>query len=42
VHRIGRTGRAGRSGTAVSLVHHAEQGALKRTERSCARRCRST
>ncbi|WP_034177470.1 DEAD/DEAH box helicase, partial [Burkholderia ambifaria] len=33
VHRIGRTGRAGRSGTAVSLVHHAEQGALKRIER---------
>ena len=33
VHRIGRTGRAGRSGIAVSLVHHAEQGALKRIER---------
>jgi superfamily II DNA/RNA helicase len=33
VHRIGRTGRAGRSGVAVSLVHHAEQGALKRIER---------
>ncbi|KMY86838.1 ATP-dependent RNA helicase [Candidatus Paraburkholderia calva] len=33
VHRIGRTGRAGRSGTAVSLVHHAEMGALKRIER---------
>ena len=33
VHRIGRTGRAGRTGTAVSLVHHAEQGALKRIER---------
>ena len=33
VHRIGRTGRAGRSGTAVSLVHHAEQGTLKRIER---------
>ncbi|MDR5738609.1 MULTISPECIES: DEAD/DEAH box helicase [unclassified Caballeronia] len=33
VHRIGRTGRAGRSGTAVSLVHHAETGALKRIER---------
>jgi len=33
VHRIGRTGRAGRSGTAVSLVHHAERGALKRIER---------
>jgi len=32
VHRIGRTGRAGRSGTAVSLVNHAEQGALKRIE----------
>ncbi|HEM8495255.1 TPA: ATP-dependent helicase, partial [Burkholderia multivorans] len=26
-------GRAGRSGIAVSLVHHAEQGALKRIER---------
>ena len=33
VHRIGRTGRAGRTGTAISLVHHAEQGALKRIER---------
>ena len=33
VHRIGRTGRAGRTGTAMSLVHHAEQGALKRIER---------
>ncbi|CCD40935.1 ATP-dependent RNA helicase NGO0650 [Candidatus Paraburkholderia kirkii UZHbot1] len=33
VHRIGRTGRAGRSGTAVSLVHYAEMGALKRIER---------
>jgi len=33
VHRIGRTGRAGRSGIAVSLVHHAEQGTLKRIER---------
>jgi len=33
VHRIGRTGRAGRTGTAVSLVHHAETGALKRIER---------
>lgn len=33
VHRIGRTGRAGRSGTAVSLVHHAERGTLKRIER---------
>ncbi|KAG0189005.1 hypothetical protein DFQ28_004038 [Apophysomyces sp. BC1034] len=33
VHRIGRTGRAGRSGTAVSLVHHAEVGTLKRIER---------
>ena len=33
VHRIGRTGRAGRSGIAVSLVHHAEIGALKRIER---------
>ncbi|GLU31658.1 DEAD/DEAH box helicase [Trinickia caryophylli] len=33
VHRIGRTGRAGRTGTAVSLVHHAEFGALKRIER---------
>ncbi|WP_277183398.1 DEAD/DEAH box helicase [Caballeronia sp. BR00000012568055] len=33
VHRIGRTGRAGRSGIAVSLVHHAEMGALKRIER---------
>ncbi|MEX3605589.1 MAG: DEAD/DEAH box helicase [Burkholderia sp.] len=33
VHRIGRTGRAGRAGIAVSLVHHAEQGALKRIER---------
>ncbi|WP_044041279.1 DEAD/DEAH box helicase [Caballeronia insecticola] len=33
VHRIGRTGRAGRSGTAVSLVHYAEIGALKRIER---------
>ncbi len=33
VHRIGRTGRAGRTGVAVSLVHHAEQGALKRIER---------
>ncbi|KIG10380.1 DEAD/DEAH box helicase [Caballeronia concitans] len=33
VHRIGRTGRAGRSGIAVSLVHHAETGALKRIER---------
>ena len=33
VHRIGRTGRAGRSGIAVSLVNHAEQGALRRIER---------
>jgi len=33
VHRIGRTGRAGRTGTAVSLVNHAEFGALKRIER---------
>jgi superfamily II DNA/RNA helicase len=33
VHRIGRTGRAGRTGTAVSLVHYAEIGALKRIER---------
>jgi superfamily II DNA/RNA helicase len=33
VHRIGRTGRAGRSGIAVSLVHHAEVGTLKRIER---------
>ncbi|CAH2788657.1 MAG: ATP-dependent RNA helicase NGO0650 [uncultured Caballeronia sp.] len=33
VHRIGRTGRAGRSGIAVSLVHYAEMGALKRIER---------
>lgn len=33
VHRIGRTGRAGRSGIAVSLVHHAEAGTLKRIER---------
>ncbi|GAB5100170.1 DEAD/DEAH box helicase [Caballeronia sp. HLA56] len=33
VHRIGRTGRAGRSGIAVSLVHYAEIGALKRIER---------
>ncbi|CAN7320138.1 DEAD/DEAH box helicase [Trinickia sp. LjRoot230] len=33
VHRIGRTGRAGRTGTAVSLVHHAETGTLKRIER---------
>lgn len=32
MHRIGRTGRAGRSGVAVSLVHHAEQGVLKRIE----------
>ncbi|UDG82673.1 DEAD/DEAH box helicase [Candidatus Vallotia lariciata] len=33
VHRIGRTGRAGRSGIAISLVHHAEIGILKRIER---------
>ncbi|KND56141.1 ATP-dependent RNA helicase [Candidatus Paraburkholderia kirkii] len=32
VHRIGRTGRADRSGIAVSLVHYAEMGALKRIE----------
>jgi len=33
VHRIGRTGRAGRNGTAVSLVNHAENMAVRRIER---------
>ncbi|WP_306392752.1 DEAD/DEAH box helicase [Telluria beijingensis] len=33
VHRIGRTGRAGRNGTAISLVNHAENMAVRRIER---------